>query len=82
MALDRLRQTYGVSGGPTTESKIIEIRHETKITFTVNSLKQCNKELNTVEIFFARITSLRKCLVSCCWMLLIICLVVAKTALS
>ena len=51
MALDRLRQRYGVSGGLTTEPKIMDIRHGAKITFSVNSLKQFNEELNTLEVF-------------------------------
>ena len=51
MALDRLRQRYGVSGGLITEPKIMEIRHGAKITFSVSSLKQFNEELNTLEVF-------------------------------
>ena len=51
MAVDHLRQRYGVSGGLTAEPEIIEIRHGAKITSNVSSLKQFNEELNTLEVF-------------------------------
>ena len=48
MALNRLRQRYGVPGGLTTEPKIIEIRRGSVIGFNVISLKQFNEDLNTL----------------------------------
>ena len=50
-ALDRLRQRYGVSGGLTSEPKIIAIRHGAKIAFNSTSLKSFNDDLNTLEIY-------------------------------
>ena len=51
MALDRLRQRYGVPAGLTSEPKIIEIRNGPSVSFNVNSLKQFNEDLNTLEVF-------------------------------
>ena len=50
-ALDRLRQRYGVSGGLTSEPKVIAIRHGAKISFTSTSLKSFNEDLNTLEVY-------------------------------
>ena len=50
-ALDRLRQRYGVSGGLTSEPKIIAIRNGRKVLSDLNSLKMYNEDLNTLEIF-------------------------------
>ena len=50
-ALDRLRQRYGVSGGLTSEPKIIAIRHAAKIAFNSTSLKSFNHDLNTLEVY-------------------------------
>ena len=50
-ALDRLRQRYGVSGGLTSEPKIIAIRNGPKVLSDLNSLKMYNEDLNTLEIF-------------------------------
>ena len=50
-ALDRLRQRYGVSGGLTSEPKIIAIRNGPKVFDDLNSLKMYNEDLNTLEIF-------------------------------
>ena len=50
-ALDRLRQRYGVSGGLTSEPKIIVIRYGPKVLGDLNSLKMYNEDLNTLEIF-------------------------------
>ena len=50
-ALDCLRQRYGVSGGLTSEPKVIAIRHGTKISFTSTSLKSFNEDLNTLEVY-------------------------------
>ena len=36
-ALDRLRQRYGVSGGLTSEPKIMAIRHGVKVSFNATS---------------------------------------------
>ena len=49
--LDRLRQRYGVSGGLTSEPKIIAIRNGPKVLSDLNSLKMYNEDLNTLEIF-------------------------------
>ena len=49
-ALDRLRQRYGVSGGLSSESKIIAIRSGPKVLNDLNSLKMYNEDL-TLEIF-------------------------------
>ena len=46
-----MHQRYGVSGGLTSEPKIIEIRNGLKITHTVTSLKFFNKDFNTLEVF-------------------------------
>ena len=40
-----------MSGGLTTEPKIIEIRSGSVISFNVASLKQFNEDLNTLEVF-------------------------------
>ena len=45
-ALDHLRQRYGVSGGLTSEPKIIA-----KIAFKLTSLKWFNDDLNTLEVY-------------------------------
>ena len=50
-ALDRLRQRYGVSGGLTSEPRVIAIRHGAKISFTSTSLKLFNEDLNTLEVY-------------------------------
>ena len=50
-ALDRLRQRYGVSGGLTSEPKIIAICHGAKIAFNSTSLKSFNDDLNTLEVY-------------------------------
>ena len=50
-ALDRLRQRYGVSGGLTSEPKIMDVRYGPKVIFNVASLKAFNEDLNTLEIF-------------------------------
>ena len=50
-ALSRLRQRYGVTGGLTSEPKIIAIRHGPKVSHTSASLKLFNKDLNTTEVF-------------------------------
>ena len=50
-ALDRLRQRYGVSGGLTSEPKIIAIRNGLKVLSDFNSLKMYNEDLYTLEIF-------------------------------
>ena len=50
-ALNRLRQRYGVSGGLTSEPKIIAIRHGAKIAFNSTSLKSFNDDLNTLEVY-------------------------------
>ena len=47
-ALDRLRQRYGVSGGLTSEPKIIAIRNGPKVFGDLNSLKMYNEDLNTL----------------------------------
>ena len=50
--LDRLRQRYGVSGGLTSEPKIIAIlRNGPKVLSDLNALKIYNDDLNTLEIF-------------------------------
>ena len=49
-ALERLRQRYGVSGGLTSEPKVKEIRNGTKVAFNIDSLKQFNEDLNTLEV--------------------------------
>ena len=43
-ALDRLRQRYGVSGGLTSEPKIIAIRNGPKVLSDLNSLKMYNED--------------------------------------
>ena len=48
-ALGRLRQRYGVSGGLTSEQKIIEIRNGPRVVFNVASLKAYNEDLNTLR---------------------------------
>ena len=49
-ALDRLRQRYGVSGGLTSEPKVIAVRNGPKVSFTLTSLK-LYEDLNTMEVF-------------------------------
>ena len=50
-ALDRLRQRYGVSGGLTSEPKVVAVRIGPKVSFTSTSLKLFNEDLNTLEVF-------------------------------
>ena len=50
-ALDRLRQRYGVSGGLTSEPKVMAVRNGPKVSFTLTSLKIFNEDLNTLEVF-------------------------------
>ena len=50
-ALDRLRQRYGVSGGLTSEPKIMAIRHGVKVSFNATSLKLSNEDLITLEVY-------------------------------
>ena len=50
-ALGRLRQRYSVSGGLTSEPRIVEIRNGPRVIFNVASLKAYNEDLNTLEIF-------------------------------
>ena len=50
-ALARLRQRFGVSGGLTTEPKIIDIRLGPRVVFNTASLKSYNEDLNTSEVF-------------------------------
>ena len=50
-ALDGLRQRYGVSGGLTSEPKIMAIRHGVKVSFNATSLKLYNEDLNTLEVY-------------------------------
>ena len=49
-AHDRLRERYGVSGGLTSESQIISIRHGPKVVFTSALLKSFSEDLNTLEM--------------------------------
>ena len=50
-ALDRLHQRYGVSGGLTSEPKIMAVRHGVKVSFNATSLKLYNEDLNTLEVY-------------------------------
>jgi len=50
-ALDRLRQRYGVSGGLTSEPKVIAVRNGPKVSFALASLKMFNEDLNTLEVY-------------------------------
>ena len=50
-ALDRLRQRYGVSGGLTSEPKVVAVRNGPKVSFTSTSLKLFNEDLNALEVF-------------------------------
>ena len=50
-ALDRLRQSYGVSGGLTSEPKVMAVRSGPKISFTSTFLKLFNEDVNTLEVF-------------------------------
>ena len=50
-ALSHLCQRYGVTGGLTSEPKIIAIRHGHKVSHTSASLKLFNEDLNTMEVF-------------------------------
>ena len=50
-ALGRLRQRYGVSGGLTSEPKIIAIRNGSKVAFNASSMKMYNEDLNTLEVY-------------------------------
>ena len=50
-ALDRLCQRYGLSGGLTTQSQIIDIRYGSKVVFNVSSFKSFNEYLNTLRSF-------------------------------
>ena len=50
-ALGRLRQRYGVSGGLTSEPKIIAIRNGSKVAFNASSMKMYNEDLNMLEVY-------------------------------
>ena len=50
-ALDRLKQRYGISGGLTSEPKIIAMRNGLKVLSDLDSLKMYNEDLNTLAIF-------------------------------
>ena len=50
-ALGRLRQRYSVSGGLTSEPKIIAIRNGIKVAFNATSMKTYNEDLNTLEVY-------------------------------
>ena len=50
-ALGCLRQRYGVSGGLTSEPKIIAIRNGSKVAFNASSMKMYNEDLNTLEVY-------------------------------
>ena len=50
-AIDRLRQRYGVSGGLTSEPKVVAVRKGPKVAFNSTSLKLFNENLNTLEVF-------------------------------
>ena len=50
-ALDRLRQRYGVSGGLTSEPKIVKIRTGPRVSISVASLKAFNEDLNTLKVY-------------------------------
>ena len=50
-ALGRLRQRYGVSGGLTSEPKIITTRNGSKVAFNASSMKMYNEDLNTLEVY-------------------------------
>ena len=50
-ALDRLRQSYGVPGGLTSEPKVMSVRNGPKVSFTSTSLKLFNEDVNTLEVF-------------------------------
>ena len=49
-ALSRFCQRYGVTGGLTSEPKIIAIRHGPEVSHTSASLKLFNEDLNTMEV--------------------------------
>ena len=49
-ALDRLRQNYGVSGGLSSEPKVMAIRNAPKVTNDLPSLKMFLEDLNTLEV--------------------------------
>ena len=68
-ALDRLRQKYGVSGGLTSEPKIIAIRNGPKILSDLNSLKMYNEDL-----CHGTRPSLKNSLGNCSLTLLVVCL--------
>ena len=50
-ALNRLRQRYGVSGGLSSEPKVMAIRNAAKVANDLPSLKLFNEDLNTLEVF-------------------------------
>ena len=50
-ALNRLRQRYGVSGGLTSEPKVIAVHIGPKVSFTSTCLKLFNEDLTTLEVF-------------------------------
>ena len=50
-ALSRLRQRYGVTAGFTSEPKVKAVRYGRKVSFNFASLKMCNEDLNTLEVF-------------------------------
>ena len=50
-ALGRLRQRYSVSGGLTSEPKIIAIPNGSKVAFNAISIKMYNEDLNKLEVY-------------------------------
>ena len=68
MAPDRLRQQYGVSDGFIIEPKIIKIRNGPVITFSLNSLKQFNENLNMLRFLPTLIMNTKNFLDNFCLM--------------
>ena len=50
-ATDCLRQRYGVSGGLTSEPKVVAVGKDPKVAFNSTSLKLFNQDLNVLEVF-------------------------------
>ena len=50
-ALDRLRQRYGVSGGLTSEPKIVKIRTGPRVAMSAALLEAFNEDPNTLEVY-------------------------------
>ena len=50
-AIDCLRQRYRVSGGLTSQPKVVAVRKGPKVAFNLTSLKLFNEDLNTLEVF-------------------------------